>query len=138
MDGTIAVPRAAGMVPARRTLDGWRLLLVRRRRSWDFPNGSIAPTEDPILGARRETVRETGLDTFHFQFGEVFRDPAPYARGKLPRYYIAVTEQEAPDGPAPDSGMARWATFEEASDLLPQRLVPVLNWARRVLSDSKW
>ena len=140
MDSHIRVPRAAGIVPARRTNRGWRVLVLRARRSWDFPNGDMRPNEDPVHAARRETRAETGLTDLRFPFGPVYRDPAPYTHGQLPRYYLAVTEQaqvtvHGPGGRKPAGhNDARWVSFDDASNLLPPRLVPVLNWSRRMLA----
>jgi 8-oxo-dGTP pyrophosphatase MutT (NUDIX family) len=141
METSIARPCAAGVVPVRWTEAGWRVLVVRARRAWEFPNGAITPGDDPLQAAERHARKGTGLDDIRFAFGPVFRDPAPYARGKYPRYYLAMTGQEAVRlAPGDDAKLehheARWVSFDDAAQLLPQRLTPVVNWARRVLNQA--
>ena len=85
------------MIPARRTPEGWKLL--------------------------------------------VYRDTAPYARGKIARYYLAVTRQETITLPVseelgrPEHHEGRWVTVDEAEKLLPARLRPVLEWVKGVLGE---
>jgi ADP-ribose pyrophosphatase YjhB (NUDIX family) len=44
-----------------------RLLLVKSsyRRLWSFPGGFLDPDEDPLVGAEREVVEETGMTVTH-------------------------------------------------------------------------
>jgi ADP-ribose pyrophosphatase YjhB (NUDIX family) len=44
-----------------------RLLLVKSsyRRLWSFPGGFLDPGEDPLLGAEREVLEETGMRVRH-------------------------------------------------------------------------
>lgn len=140
MDATLIVPRAAGIVPARRTKQGWRLLVLRGRRNWEFPSAGVLPQGDPLATAKRRTRDETGITDLRFPFGAVYRDPAPNAHGRLPRHYLAVTEQEqvtlekAGDDIPPEHDEARWVSLDDAWNLLPQLYGPVLSWTRNVLA----
>lgn len=133
---------SAGIIPARRTPGGWRLLVLRAFSNWDFPKGVVDPGEEPLAAARRETMEETGLDRLDFAFGDGFRETMPYARGKVARYYLAVTGEERITLPVsaelgrPEHDEWRWVDFSEAASLLPPRLQPILEWARQTLDAS--
>src|SRR5689334_25353122 len=85
---------SAGVVIIRETADGPRFLLLRAYKHWDFPKGMVEADETPFAAAQREVAEETGIEALEFAWGEVFRETAPYARGKVARYYIARTERE--------------------------------------------
>ncbi len=124
---------SAGVVVVRRGKDGPRYLLLRAYRNWDFPKGEIEPGEEPLAAARRETAEEAGISRLAFRWGEAYRETAPYGRGKVARYYLAESAEEArldagPD--RPEHHEYRWADASEAERLLPPRLRPVLSWAR--------
>lgn len=134
---------SAGVVPLRRTGGGWRVLVLRAYKNWDFPKGRVEPGEEPIDAARRETTEETGLTDLTFPFGEEnFRETLPYANGKIARYYLAETTQERVYLPIshelgrPEHHEFRWVSFDEAEELLPPRLAIVLDWARQTLEEE--
>ena len=133
-------PRSAGAVVFRRTGRGVRLLVLRAYTSWDFPKGEIETGESEMDAAKREVVEETGLTELDFPFGEAHRDTLPYSGGKVARYYLAETGEDAVVLPvSPELGRAehhewRWVSFDEAEDLLPPRLALVLDWARETLA----
>lgn len=133
-------PRSAGAVVFRRTGRGVRLLVLRAYSSWDFPKGEIETGENELDAARREVGEETGLTDLDFPFGEAHRDTLPYSDGKVARYYLAETGEDAVELPvSPELGHAehhewRWVSFAEAEDLLPPRLALVLDWARETLA----
>ena len=133
---------SAGIVPARRTAEGWRLLVLRAFRNWDFPKGVVEPGEEPIAAARRETTEETGIDKLDFAFGDGYRETMPYAGGKVARYYLAVTGEEQITLPVsaelgrPEHDEWRWVDFTEAAALLPPRLQPILEWAKKTLAPT--
>lgn len=138
-----ATSMAAGVIPARRVDGGWRLLVLRAYRNWDFPKGTLEAGEEPLAAARREATEETGLRDLEFTFGEGYRETLPYAAGKVARYYIAETQQERVDLPIshelgrPEHHEWRWVSLDEAEDLLPPRLAIVLEWARATLEGSE-
>ena len=133
---------SAGVIPVRRTATGWRLLVLRAFRNWDFPKGVVKEGEDPAMAAVREAEEEAGLSDLKFAFGDTYRETLPYAGGKVARYYIAATDQErialpvsAELGKA-EHHEARWVNFVEAAELLPPRLKPILEWAQKTLEAS--
>jgi 8-oxo-dGTP pyrophosphatase MutT (NUDIX family) len=134
---------SAGIVPARRAYDGWRLLILRAYRNWDFPKGMVEPGEEPVEAARREATEETGLRDLEFTFGEGYRETLAYASGKVARYYVAETHEERVHLPIshelgrPEHHEWRWVTFDEAENLLPPRLAIVLEWARATLEGAE-
>ncbi len=140
MDRTEPAPTSAGIVVVRRVGGGWRLLLLRAYRNWDFPKGRIEPGETPLIAARRETAEETGLSGLDFPWGEVYVEVGPYGtRRKIARYYLAATDQASvrlpisPELGRPEHHEWRWVNANEAARLLPPRLQPVLAWARGIL-----
>jgi 8-oxo-dGTP pyrophosphatase MutT (NUDIX family) len=133
---------SAGVVPIRRAVGGWRVLVLRAYRNWDFPKGIVEAGEHPLDAAKREATEETGITDLEFSFGDSYRETLPYGGGKVARYYLAQTTEEEIRLPISHAlGRAehhewRWVTFEEAEDLLPPRLAIVLDWAREVLEDA--
>lgn len=123
----------------RRTERGPRLLLLRAYKNWDFPKGMIEPGESELDAAKRETLEETGLGELDFPFGDAYQDTLAYAGGKVARYFLAETGESDIELPVsaelgrPEHHEWRWASFDEAEDLLPPRLGVVLDWARRQL-----
>ncbi len=133
--------RSAGIVVVRRAGQGWRLLVLRAYRNWDFPKGLIEPGEVPFAAAVRETREETGIEDLAFRWGEEYRETVPYARNKVARYYLAETEADrlslpvSPELGRPEHHEYRWVDFTTAQRLLPPRLQPVLAWVRARLVD---
>ncbi|MGZ5692299.1 MAG: bis(5'-nucleosyl)-tetraphosphatase [Burkholderiales bacterium] len=130
---------SAGVIPIRRTGNGWRVLILRAYKNWDFPKGRVETGEDPIDAAKREATEETGLSELEFPFGDVYRETLPYASGKIARYYLAQTNEEtirlpiSHDLGRPEHHEWRWVNFDEAEDLLPPRLSLILDWARNTV-----
>src|ERR1700694_617034 len=131
--------RAAGAVVFRRTERGPRLLLLRAYKNWDFPKGMIEPGESELDAAKREPLEETALGELDFPFGDAYQDTLAYAGGKVARYFLAETGESDIELPVsaelgrPEHHEWRWASLDEAEDLLPPRLGVVLDWARRQL-----
>ncbi len=129
-------PLSAGVVVVRRFPEGWRCLVLRAYRNWDFPKGLVEPDEAPRDAARREAWEETSLSDLRFDWGDEYKETLPYAGGKVARYYLA----ESPADPVllpvskelgrPEHDEFRWVSFEAAEDVLPPRLAIVLDWAR--------
>lgn len=63
MAGPSSVVRAAGCVLWRRAGEGIELALVHRPKygDWSLPKGKLKRGEDPLLGAIREVLEETGM-----------------------------------------------------------------------------
>ncbi|HSC95431.1 MAG TPA: NUDIX domain-containing protein [Burkholderiales bacterium] len=135
-------PISAGVIPARRTPEGWKLLILRAYRNWDFPKGVIDPGEEPLAAAKREAAEEAALTDLAFPFGEIYRDTAPYSGGKIARYYLAVTKQVRITLPVseelgrPEHDEGRWVSLAEAQRQLPPRLQPIIRWVKSVLAPT--
>ena len=131
--------RSAGVVVVRPSPAGWRYLLLRVYRNWDFPKGLIEPDEAPLAAALREVREETSLDGLELRWGEGFAETAPYARGKIARYYLALSTEGDAELPIslelgrPEHHEYRWVRAADASTLLPLRLRPILGWARSLV-----
>ena len=126
---------SAGAVVVRRREGRWHCLVLRAYRNWDFPKGLVEPGEAPLAAALREVEEETGLASLTFPWGETWQETAPYAGGKVARYYLAHSadgEVVLPVNPAlgrPEHHEFRWLELDAAARLLPPRLQPVLQWA---------
>jgi 8-oxo-dGTP pyrophosphatase MutT (NUDIX family) len=129
---------SAGVVVLRDTAEGPRYLLLRAYKHWDFPKGMVEADEAPLDAARREVAEETGIDALDFAWGEVYRETAPYARGKVARYYIARTGQvEVALTANPLTGIHehmeyRWVDLDEALALVTPRVKHIIDWAAQV------
>ncbi|HXV31167.1 MAG TPA: NUDIX domain-containing protein [Sinorhizobium sp.] len=55
-------PISAGVIPARKTPEGWKVLILRAYRNWDFPKGVIDPGEEPLAAAKREAAEEAAYE----------------------------------------------------------------------------
>ncbi len=133
-------PRAAGAVVFRRSEHGVRLLVLRAYKNWDFPKGMVEPGESELDAARREVEEETGLAGLEYPFGEEFKETLPYSGNKVARYYLAETDADkielpvSPELGRPEHHEYRWVSLDEAEDLLPPRLAPVLDWVKKTLT----
>ena len=97
--------------------------------------GQVEAAEDPLAAAIRETREEAGIVDLEFVWGEDSIDTAPYARGKVARYFVARTRAERLTLPInPALGRAehheyRWVDLTEAFALTGPRLRSVIAWA---------
>jgi 8-oxo-dGTP pyrophosphatase MutT (NUDIX family) len=134
---------SVGVVVVRDTSTGIRFLLLRAFNHWDFPKGLTEAGEQPMQTALREVEEETTLRDLEFPWGEVFIETGPYSRGKIARYYVGRTRQEAIDLPVnPDLGRPehseyRWVSFGKAMALTSARVRPVVKWAIDVIQSAK-
>lgn len=132
--GIIPIAFADGRAP--------EFLILRAYDKWDFPKGGAEPGETPLEAARRELAEETGILEFTLSWGEVSMATQPYAGGKVAAYYPARVRKQAltlpvnPELGHPEHHEYRWVPYEVARALLPPRLTPILEWARRVASGA--
>lgn len=133
---------SAGVVVVRREPDGWRVLLLRAYRNWDFPKGAVEAGESPLEAAIRETREEAGITDLDFRWGEDSIDTGPYGpRHKVSRYFVAQTSSReitlpiSPELGRPEHHEWRWVRFDEAKRMVSPRLQPVLDWARARIGD---
>ena len=130
---------SCGVTLLRATGAGWRTLMLRAYRNWDFPKGLCEDGEAPVAAALRELREETGIDQAEFEWGERYMETGPYSRGKTARYYLARTATEdVVLGPSPETGEPehhewRWVSFDEAFDLASPRVREVVRWARQIV-----
>lgn len=126
---------SAGAVVVRAFPAGWRYLLLRVYRTWDFPKGGVEAGETPLQAAIREVEEETALTDLEFGWGEIHCETQPYSAGKVARYYLATSASQPVALPInaalgrPEHHEFRWVALNDARRLLPERLQPVLDWA---------
>jgi 8-oxo-dGTP pyrophosphatase MutT (NUDIX family) len=133
---TARAPRlSAGVVVVRRSPTGWLFLMLRAYRNWDFPKGVLEPGEEPLAAARREVQEETLINDLHFNWGEEYRETAPYSNNKVARYYVAETHTErvtlpvSPELGRPEHNESRWLDLARALSLSSPRVAPIVRWA---------
>ena len=130
---------SCGAVLVRLTDDGWLTLMLRAYRNWDFPKGMCEAGETPMEAALREVGEETGITDLAFEWGERHSETGPYNKGKVARYYLARTDQDAvtlgisPELGRPEHHEYRWMEFDEAYDLAAPRVKEVVRWARQIV-----
>ena len=130
---------SAGVVVVRRD-NGWKYLILRAYRNWDFPKGEVEAGETPLETAIRETREETGITELNFRWGNICKETGPYKQGtKVARYFLAETSQTAvvfavnPQIGGPEHHEYRWADASQLRKLVPPRLLPVAEWAAGVV-----
>jgi 8-oxo-dGTP pyrophosphatase MutT (NUDIX family) len=134
--------RSAGVVVVRRENNHWKMLVLRCYSNWDFPKGMVEEGEEQLQAAMRETEEETSIADLDFAWGFDYCETVPYRAGKVARFYLAQTKRTdliLPINPSlgkPEHEEYRWAKATEAFNLLPQRLIPILNWASNKLHDT--
>ncbi len=93
-----------------------RLLLVKSsyRRLWSFPGGFVDPGEDPLTGAEREVLEETGMSVRHLTLVRV------RARKAHTDYlYIAEAHEQGTATTAWEIGATGWFPIERMPKLHP-------------------
>jgi 8-oxo-dGTP pyrophosphatase MutT (NUDIX family) len=134
---------SCGAVVARETPDGWRLLMLRVFRHWDFPKGLMEAGEQPLETALREVREESTVCDLDFRWGDVHIDTGPYGKGKVARYYLGVTTTEqislppSPDNGRPEHSEWRWVSLAQARRLAGPRVRTVIEWAAQWLEPGK-
>jgi 8-oxo-dGTP pyrophosphatase MutT (NUDIX family) len=130
---------SSGVVVVRETADGYRFLMLRAFRNWDFPKGIVESEEEPCAAALREVEEETGIADVDFAWGCDYFETGPYIRDKIARYYLGRTATaEVVLGVSPELGRPehheyRWVSERAAWELASPRVREVLAWAREKL-----
>lgn len=132
---------SAGIIPVKKTADGYLFLILRAYNYWDFPKGALKPAEVPLAGALREFTEETCLTKVEYLWGEVYLETEAYSRGKVARYYIAQVDptEEVKLIPNPETGIIEhhefcWVSYQEARDKFVPRLKKIIDWAMAVIT----
>ena len=128
--------RSYGIVPVSIGANGKPMfLLLRAFKNWDFPKGGPDDGEQPIQTAVREFKEETGISHIDLKWGTDSKETEIYSKGKVAAYFVASVTQQVISLPInlelgkPEHDEYRWASESEASQLLPSRLLPILEWA---------
>jgi len=128
--------RSYGIVPVAIGIKGEHIFLILRAfKNWDFPKGGPDDGEQPIQTAIREFTEETGIPNIDLKWGADFKETEIYSKSKVAAYFVgSVTQQEIalpinPELGKPEHDEYRWATKSEAAQILPPRLLPILEWA---------
>lgn len=134
---------SAGVVVVRREAEAWRCLLLRAYQYWDAPKGRVEAGETPLEAAQREVREETGIDDLDFSLGFDFIETGPYSRGKMARYYLAMTTTRqvvlgvSPELGRPEHQEYRWVSFRRGRQIASPRVRRVLTWAEHRLQDTE-
>ena len=139
---------SAGIVIVRKEGQDWKYLFLRAYKNWDFPKGMVEQGEDPLESAKRESEEEAGISDLNFKWGLVFKETEPYSgpsnrKKKIARYYLAETPQAKvtfavnPEMGRPEHHEYRWLDQEELIKLSPERLLPIIEWATRIILKSE-
>lgn len=127
---------SAGIVLVRWDEEEWKFLFLRAYANWDFPKGVVEADEDPLETAKREVQEETGIQDLRFRWGYAYYETEPYSGGKkAARYYLAQTRSSKvvfsinPEIGRPEHHEYRWVPFAQLTELAPERLKPVVQWA---------
>lgn len=110
-------------------------LLLRAYNYWDFPKGEVKPGEDPLSAAIREVKEETSLEGLVFQWGKNYRETPTYGKGKVAGYFLAESAKGEVKLSA-EHHEYRWLAYQEARELLVDRVKVILDWANNLVAAS--
>ena len=131
---------SAGVVIVHHDGARYRLLCLRKFDSWDFPKAEVENEAEALATATAAAESEARLGDLAFHWGEEHRETVAFDDGRVSRYYLAQSASpevvmNTPAGAdAEEDYEYRWATVDEAEDILPPRLAIVLDWAARTLA----
>ena len=93
-----------------------RLLLVKSsyRRLWSFPGGFLDPGEDPLIGAEREVLEETGMRVLQTTLVRV----RP-RKSHTDYLYIAKAHEQGTATTAWEIGATGWFPLDRMPELHP-------------------
>jgi len=125
-DGT-SIQAAGGVVWRRggRRGDRLELAVIHRPRDddWSFPKGKLEPGEEPLVGAVREVVEETGLRVLPGEplaESRYLKATADGPRPKVVRWW-AMEAIGGSFSPSTEVDAMRWLTPDEAGRVLSRR-----------------
>jgi bis(5'-nucleosidyl)-tetraphosphatase len=136
--------RSYGIVPVAIDANGEHLFLILRAfKNWDFPKGGPDYGEQPIQTAIREFTEETSIPNIDLKWGDSFKETEIYSKGKVATYFLGSITQQGITLPInselgkPEHDEYRWVKKSEASELLPARLHPILEWATTTINERE-
>ena len=126
----------AGIVVVRQFDDGWRVLCLHTEDFMDLPKGGIAPGEDVLSTALRETQEEANITDLSFRWG--FKT----VRLNQLTMFLAETKQDPEITPNPHTGElehigASWLSWEDAHNSTKSWLSPSIAWAKNIVEISQ-
>jgi len=117
-------------------------LCVRAYANWDFPKGKIDPGETPQQAAIRELQEETSLEVPEdVTFFDISAPSITYGRRqrtKTATYFMgdrcSTRPPFLPDSPElgrPENDEYRWVPISQLQQLMPLRLLPVVQFVKK-------
>lgn len=129
--------QSAGIIIVRKDATEPKVLLMRAYSFWDFPKGGIEGTENKLEAAIREVKEETGITELQFKWGKIYYQTEPFGKNrKVVFYFMAETNEEnvimgiSPILGRPEHEEYRWVSFDEAKDMVVERIKKALSWAQ--------
>jgi ADP-ribose pyrophosphatase YjhB (NUDIX family) len=137
--------RSYGVVPFRRTEQGWEVLLVKHQVGhWGFPKGHAEGVERPIDSALRELREETGVERCQLISEEPIVSRFTFRRdddwhAKRISYFVGIVPADEPLVPQQaEIAELAWFAVTEAPRVLTNRNIrKVLTKAYEVVSNGK-
>ena len=129
--------QSSGVIIVRRCDGVPKVLLMRAYNFWDFPKGGIEKDENKLEAAIREVKEEAGITELNFNWGKIYYETECFGKNKkVVFYFIAETNQEkvemgiSPILGRPEHEEYRWVTFDEAKEMVVERIQKALYWAQ--------
>ena len=102
--------------------------------SWDLTKGKIDENELSFDAALRETEEESGLNDISFEWGT---DSIKYGKGEL---FVGLTKNKPfipinPQSQKREHTSFKFVTFDEAIDLVDEKLKTGIRWAKSKILD---
>ena len=126
--------KSAGVFLLREERGEILFLALAGRNSWDLPKGGIREGETPFVAACRELEEETGItevswiETPPFTVSYILKNNTE----KEVSFFMATTRKSKVKVSTEHQSF-RWLTLASAKAYLPERFLPVVDWAEGVL-----
>lgn len=132
-----------GIIPLRRSNEGWEIFLVKHRNGgfWGIPKGHLHSGENEKEGAARELLEETGLTVDRFLDAEPIQESYTYLKSgaainKTVVYFMAQvkgcvclqTEEILDGGWFPLSSAGDKLTYAEAKKVCREALSSIASF----------
>ena len=130
--------QSAGVIVIDKTPTGPKVLCVRAYANWDFPKGTLDKNESHQKAAIRELEEETTLTLADVSLSGVKAPSITYGSGKKKKqatYFLSTRISDKspflpinPELGKPENDEYRWVRLSELLELMPKRLVPVVQF----------